>query len=234
MSTRGTVGFVINGEEKLTYNHSDSYPDGLGVEVLKFLRKNPPVKIKDKVAALQVIDPDVPATRDQILALRPTTNWYVNQYSMAGPQPEDVSPTSPDGLPDTNVSWYNLLRGTQGELGAILDCGYMEDGSDFPLDSLFCEWAYVVDFDKGALEVYKGFQKERPTSGRWAGRPTDEENAKNYEAHLALAKERGRDPWKTETPPFQAIALAGTFPLDDLPTDKKFCKAVWPPGEEDD
>lgn len=38
MSTRGLVGFVVNETPKLTYNHFDSYPSGLGEDVLKFLK----------------------------------------------------------------------------------------------------------------------------------------------------------------------------------------------------
>lgn len=38
MGTRGFVGFVIDGQEKIGYNHFDSYPDGLGVDVLSWLR----------------------------------------------------------------------------------------------------------------------------------------------------------------------------------------------------
>ena len=38
MGTRGIVGFVSGGQEKLTYNHSDSYPSGLGVAVLEWAK----------------------------------------------------------------------------------------------------------------------------------------------------------------------------------------------------
>lgn len=38
MGTRGIMGFVVDGQEKLTYNHYDSYPDGLGLDVLRWLR----------------------------------------------------------------------------------------------------------------------------------------------------------------------------------------------------
>jgi len=34
MSTRGLYGFIENGEYVATYNHSDSYPSGLGSEFL--------------------------------------------------------------------------------------------------------------------------------------------------------------------------------------------------------
>lgn len=39
MSTRGAYGFILNGEEKITYNHCDSYPSYLGINILKFLVK---------------------------------------------------------------------------------------------------------------------------------------------------------------------------------------------------
>lgn len=38
MSTRGLVGHIINGEKYGLYNHADSYPEGLGVDVVNFLR----------------------------------------------------------------------------------------------------------------------------------------------------------------------------------------------------
>lgn len=40
---------------------------------------------------------------------------------------------------------------------------------EFAADSLFCEWAYVLDLDKEILEVYKGFNKTPvPKSQRFA------------------------------------------------------------------
>ena len=35
MATRGLYGLRKNGQDKLTYNHFDSYPDCLGRKILK-------------------------------------------------------------------------------------------------------------------------------------------------------------------------------------------------------
>lgn len=232
MGTRGTIGFIINEQEKLTYNHYDSYPAGIGIRVLAFLREHTVEELRPLAEALKVVDDREPATPEQILELRGSTNWKVQQYSMAGPQPEDVSPDSPDGLPTEDVSWYNLLRETQGDLDAILRVGYMEDNHSFPLDSLFCEWAYVIDLDRSVLEVYQGFQKELPKSGRWKGRPTAKEDAQSHKEHLAWCRKNGREPYRPKVSEFKAVALIGTFPLGDelhpLPSDEEFVALLDP------
>jgi hypothetical protein len=62
--------------------------------------------------------------------------------------------------------WYWLLRSLQGE--QILyeiekgNVKHMIDDHRFTRDSLFCEWAYVIDLDDMVLRVYKGFQKVAP------------------------------------------------------------------------
>lgn len=38
MGTRGAYGFYKDGQNKLTYNHFDSYPEGLGNTVVDFCR----------------------------------------------------------------------------------------------------------------------------------------------------------------------------------------------------
>ncbi|MBR4317034.1 MAG: hypothetical protein IKP65_08795 [Alphaproteobacteria bacterium] len=54
MSTRGCVGIVCNGIEKIGYNHYDSYPEGLGVEVLDFLKGKSYDELKNLFEAIHL------------------------------------------------------------------------------------------------------------------------------------------------------------------------------------
>lgn len=148
MGTRGFVGFVVDGTEKIAYNHSDSYPDGLGTDVLGWLRKAHLGGARRKAAELRVAAPDSQPTADDVERLRGYADMGV------GTQQAD--------------DWYVLLRHTQGKPAAMLDAGVIQDGSAFPRDSLFAEWGYVVDFDAETFEVYEGFQKAWHTKGRFA------------------------------------------------------------------
>ena len=46
MSTRGAVGIRMNGIDKIGYNHFDSYPTGLGDDILTWLKGNDLTKLK--------------------------------------------------------------------------------------------------------------------------------------------------------------------------------------------
>lgn len=158
MGTRGFVGFVVDGTEKIAYNHSDSYPRGLGRDVLSWLRHQIAVNdglawIRFAAGTLRVVTDETPVTDDDIERLRPFTDRGRGRASTHLP-----------------ADWYQLLRRTQGKPDEILRAGVIEDASDFPLCSLFAEWGYVVDLDAETLEVYRGFQQHHHSWGRFAGR----------------------------------------------------------------
>jgi hypothetical protein len=163
MGTRGFVGVVVDGEVKIGYNHFDSYPEELGKNTYRAVQRwqdGGGGEIEHRLGqarALKVVNTSTPPTAEQRDDLAKFADLNVGDRSL--------------------TDWYCLLRNTQGDIDAILDCGYVEDAADFPLDSLFCEWGYLVDFDKRRFEVYEGFRKEPTTEGRWAGRePLREEN----------------------------------------------------------
>lgn len=190
MGTRGFVGFVSDEKETITYNHWDSYPSGLGLTVLRFVKRLAEdgefleayrVKARD----IQHVTDDVPPTRDQVVELIKFANLNVSTQSAA--------------------EWYVLLRETHGHPRLILDVGYAEHSPNWPLDSLFAEWGYVVDFDRQVLDVYQGFQKTRPTAGRWAG--------------LSPAPR-----WEGDDTGYHAVQLIASYPFAELPIPEEFEK----------
>lgn len=218
MGTRGAFGVIINEQEKISYNQMDSYPGGHGIDNLHWLREvvdnGELPKITALAEKLRVVDNEKKKpTQKDIERLAPYTSLGVSSQS--------------------TDDWYCLTRGTHGDIGAILDCGYILDGSDFPLDSLFCEWAYIIDLDKSVFEVYKGFQEKKPKKGRWAGRPTSAEDTANYKEHLYWCAKNHREPWLPEKSQYKAVELIASWPFDALPDDGTFLAETNPPDEDD-
>lgn len=142
MGTRGAFGYRIDGVDKITYNPCDSYPGGLGgnvaADLSDVLRDGRWDELVTKVRALELVDEDAPVSAEQRAQFAYLTSSNVG-----------------DGQ-----SWYNVLRKAQPSEGGIwpmLDVGVMIDSYTFLANSLFCEWAYVVDLDDHVLEIYKGF-----------------------------------------------------------------------------
>jgi hypothetical protein len=219
VGTRGSFGVIIGEKEKIGYNQFDSYPDGNGIENLKWLRTewlqdDSLEEVRRLAEAAKVVSNETG---------RPTS---AEQKDLAEYADANVSEQS---LND----WYCLTRRTHGSIIAMLECGYIDDSSSFPLDSLFCEWAYLVDLDRNVFEVYKGFQRELPKKGRWAGRPTREEDEANYGLHLKWCAENNREPWLPEVSEYKAVELAASWPIDDLPTDEEFLETFEEEEEED-
>lgn len=116
MSTRGAVGIRFNETDKVAYNHFDSYPTGLGQEILNWL--------KDKdMEQLKTVFENVVLTEEH------------NEYG-----------------------WDNELKSFQNAVG-------------FLYDSLFCEYAYIINLDTGKLEFYTGFNRNKEAKGRYANCP---------------------------------------------------------------
>jgi hypothetical protein len=151
MGTRGFIGFVIDGTEKIAYNHWDSYPSGLGLDVLKWLRDTDQSTLHDRVLALRVVDENAPPTAEDVQQLAPWTNLNVSNQST-----ED---------------WYCLLRDTQGDPEAMLKAGVLLDGSTYA----GIEYSYFVDLDTGHFLAYDGARRKLLGSWPMSALPADEE-----------------------------------------------------------
>jgi hypothetical protein len=184
MGTRGAFGFIKNGVEKVTYNHFDSYPDGLGQNVIDFATKYLN-KLNEIYDSIELVNDDTPITEDVIKHCEEMKTIRSSVDIVIG-----------NALTFPDKSWYSLLRNAQSE--GIMKYGaglkYMSDGKDFLNDSLFCEWAYIINLDTNALEIYRGFNKDFNAKGRYSS---------------TLRKE-GDD--------YYGVALIGEIPLEDINT----------------
>lgn len=170
MGTRGIMGVRINGQDKLTYNHFDSYPSGLGNDMVKDIQKLLKESVsafKAQAIALRMVDESSKPTADDVAKLRKFAD-------------EDVSSGSIN-------EWYVLLRNLQGKLADMLFAGVAIDSHEFVKDSLFCEWGYIANLDDQTFEVYQGFQKAPHTAGRYAALPVQQESKASSDIYYPIA-----------------------------------------------
>ena len=128
MSTRGQYGLKYDDEVKISYNHCDSYPTGLGNELIKFLM--------DK-------------TLDELNVIC-------------------------DGIEIVEDGGQDALDGDMNFNPVI------EDYKTFLYDSLFCEYAYIINLDDNIVEFYTGFNKSPEGEGRYASMTADEDDKRYY------------------------------------------------------
>lgn len=148
MGTRGCYGFRKNGIDKLTYNHYDSYPDYLGKIMVTFCKETSLDEMNEIYDRLILVNKSEKPTSEQVEECK---RYYSG----------DVSNNMPE-------DWYCLLRNTQGEPNEYKNgLRYMIDDHDFIKDSLFCEFAYIINLDTKKLEFWKGFQRKPDPNNRY-------------------------------------------------------------------
>ena len=160
MGTRGLYGFRKNGVDKLTYNHWDSYPDCLGEWVVEFCKNTSITEMNEIFDRIILVNESNEPTEEQV-------NECMEFY---------------DGSVSTGSvrEWYCLLRETQGNLTPYKHgLKYMIDSCDFIKDSLFCEYAYIINLDTNCLEFWRGFQ-DKPCEGNRYGTETGDNLGKYY------------------------------------------------------
>lgn len=156
MSTRGLCGFRKNGQDKLAYNHYDSYPKELGKNVVELCRRTPVEQFSRAFDAIELIPVGSEATPEQIAQVG--LKW--SNYDLPIDSPAD---------------WRCLLEKAEGKLESYTEGGltFMIDHSSFIKFSLFCEWAYIINLDTSKLEVWKGFCKTPSESNRYGSKKED-------------------------------------------------------------
>lgn len=179
MGTRSLIAAQIGGEYKVAqYSQWDGYPSGQGITILNFLRNVNIENLKRAISECKWI------TKEEIDSINENIRMLPSGYEWQKDYPE-------------------LSRDTGGDIfNVILFSGKrkLKNDIDFAKDSLFCEWAYVVDFDKGTFEVYEGCNQ----------RPLKEADR----FYSADCDENGYYP----------VVIVKEYRIDNLPDDETFIK----------
>ena len=179
MGTRNLTAVYIDGEYKVAqYGQWDGYPNGQGLTALHFLRD----EMKEDIFKNAVRNSSV-ITKEEMDAL-----LYENG--------ENLYRAHPEFSRDTGAEILEILQNHPSGMK-------LTDSIGFAADSIFCEWAYVIDFDNNTFEVYKGWNDKRELT------PEDR-----------FYFLRGY-----ESDEYHGITLEKEWRLTELPTDEEFLKA---------
>lgn len=170
MGTRHLTMVVLNKKIKVAqYGQWDGYLSGQGENIFKFIYKNlsAPNSVKlitgGKNPNLEkfkkIISKCTWATKEEL-----ENAWNKHSKNKDGMGMEEYTSYSkefPQFSRDTGSTILQLLL----KAGPLP----LNDETAFAADSLFCEWAYLLDLDKQVLEIYEGFNtKPLPKGERFA------------------------------------------------------------------
>ena len=217
MGTRHLIGVIDRkGTLKVAqYGQWDGYPSGQGVDVLEFA--------KDK-ALLKELE-----QRFDIIKFHNDTHEideYIEAYESRTPNWSN----EPDNRTANDKYWWENTQSR--DLGADilktlinLDTTklplehnnkiYLYNHIDFLKDSLFCEWAYIINLQTNKLQVLCGFNED-----------------KSKEFELCITKQEDVDKEFEDRTKYYGCTLLKEYDLDDLPTEDEFLEDL--DGNEDE
>jgi len=56
----------------------------------------------------------------------------------------------------------------------IINVNMSQNGIDFIYDSLWCEWAYMINLETQCLEIYRGFNTDPQEAGPYASKKSED------------------------------------------------------------
>lgn len=196
MGTRHLIAVHLDGEYKVAqYGQWDGCPGSQGADILAFIKLHNDETFVERVRQCQfATDEEVNETWKEFGVEVNADNGFVS-YDIAKTHDEKYPTLSRD----TGANVLPLIKLGEGKV-------LLRDSIEFAGDSLFCEWAYVIDLDKNTFEVYKGFNKSPLNEG---------ERFKALEALNDAEK-------TTKHREYFPVKLEAKWYLDELPTEAEF------------
>lgn len=195
MGTRNLTMLIQDHETKISqYGQWDGYPEGQGLTILSFLNG------KENIEKLKQILPKIRFENEQDIKEKKEFSKSIGAREgwVNVSQSELYDQKYPLDSRNLGGAILEKLLEYQNEAEIVL-----VDSEKFAADSLFCEWAYVVDLDNNTLEVYRGFNESGLTS-------------KDRFYHLHKVHQQ-----------FYPIKILKTFSLNQLPDAEKFISACY-------
>lgn len=197
MGTRNLIMVVYKGKYRVAqYGQWDGYPTGQGYDVLDFCRK----QLKDAVKRDHFIK-QIGKTKflaDKKIGERYEAEGIKGEW-ITMEEAERMKEKFPQFSRDTAAKVLDYINNSKEKVIEL------RNSIDFARDSLFCEWAYLIDLDNGTLECYSGFNTKPIAATERFG-------------NLKPAKK----PKGASSNEYFPISLLTTFSLDKLPTKRKF------------
>ena len=198
MGTRNLTIVHKNGEYKVAqYGQWDGYPGGLGVTLLNFLKNVNMDSFRNAIDNVSFYTKEeigeINKTIDEIRKDIPNYSWQKDFPQLSR---------------DTGVDILNLIT--------FKGVNKVNNSIDFAADSLFCEWAYVIDIDTNKFEVYKGFNHEELNSDERFYFLEDKRDKENIV---------GKD--------YHPIKFVKSYDLNNLPDEKIFIAELTPNDEDE-
>lgn len=210
MGTRSLTAVVLNGKYKVAqYAQYDGYPSGQGAEALEFVQaiSNTDIRpdIREKfVAALEKVcflsDDEIVKEQAQ-LGIK--GQWLTEEMARV------FHRRFPFFSREHGAKILQMIFESDAEKIEL------QNSIDFALDSLFCEWAYVIDLDKNTFEVYKGFQRDTiPETDRFF--------------------ESGYCKTSNSDTKYYPVRMVVSWSFEDLPSEKDFIRKFRDQDEDED
>lgn len=220
MGTRNLT-MVINkqGEIKVAqYGQWDGYPSGQGLTTLQFCSNK-----KNLKALEQVIE------KTRFFNRCNDIDRWIEGYETRTKDEYDMHKTEESKIKRTDADIYWFENTQTRDLGAsilysiiTIDMDrlpvehnkkiYLRDTSEFGKNSLFCEWAYCINFKTRTLQCFEGFNTN-----------------KELEYELFKTDQKEIDEYFQDRDKYYGIKLVAEYKLNKLPDQNKFLKDL---GEE--
>lgn len=199
MGTRNLTCAVIDKQYKVAqYGQWDGYPSGQGITILRFLRNELKRPLMEKrLREVQFLN------EKEIELINESKEPMPQQFSRdcGGHILEFIQ----NGEYTKDELDFEGLRSVRKPVTYKWEMDKLHNQLDFAGDSVFCEWAYVVDFDENTFEIYEGFVKE----------PHEGERFSNVDYEKSHREEQ-----------YYPVKLVKKYDLDDLPTEEEFLQEL--------